>query len=151
MAVEVGDEAPDFELKDQDNQPVRLSSYRGKKNVLLVFYPLAFSPTCSTEMTSLRDDPPATDDEVETLTVSVDSVFAHRAWADQQGFAFRLLSDFHPAGEVARRYGVWNEDRGVSGRGTFVIDKAGVVRWKVVSAIPDARDQSEYRRALAEL
>lgn len=152
MAVEIGDQAPDFELSDQHGAPVRLSSFRGAKNVVLVFYPLAFSGVCSTELSVMRDDfPEVTRDDAELLTVSVDSVHAHRAWADAEHFGFPLLSDFWPHGEVAKRYGVFDESRGVATRGTFIIDKAGVVRWKVENPIPQARDIAEYQKALAGL
>ena len=153
MAVEIGDEAPDFELPDQHGTPVKLSSFRGSKNVVLVFYPLAFSPVCSGELCALREDfPEATNrDDVELLTVSVDSMFTHRAWADAEHFQFSLLADFWPHGAVAREYGVFDEDRGVALRGTFVIDKAGIVRWKVVNPIPQARDIADYQKALAAL
>jgi mycoredoxin-dependent peroxiredoxin len=152
MAVEVGQEAPDFELKDQHGTPVRLSSFRGAKNVVLVFYPLAFSGVCSSEMCAMRDEfPEVSRDDVELLTVSVDSTFTHRAWSDEQHFGFELLSDFWPHGGVAKLYGVFDEDRGIATRGTFVIDKAGVVRWKVVNPIPEARDIADYQKALAAL
>ena len=152
MAVEVGQEAPDFELNDQHGTPVRLSSFRGVKNVVLVFYPLAFSGVCSGELCALRDDFPEVDrDDVELLTVSVDSLFAHRAWADAENFQFGLLADFWPHGAVAQAYGVLDEARGVSTRGTFVIDKEGIVRWKVVNPIPQARDIADYRKALSDL
>jgi peroxiredoxin len=152
MAVEVGQEAPDFELSDQHGKPVRLSGFRGAKNVVLVFYPLAFSGVCSGELSALRDDfPEVGRDDVELLTVSVDSSYAHRVWADREGFQFELLSDFWPHGDVAKRYGVFNEDRGISVRGTFIIDKDGVVRWKVVNPTPQARDIADYQKALAAL
>lgn len=152
MAVEVGDEAPDFELPDQHGTPVKLSSFRGAKNVVLVFYPLAFSPTCSGELCGMRDDfPEVSRDDVELLTVSVDHMFAHRAWAEQEHFQFGLLADFWPHGGVAREYGVFDEGRGVAVRGTFVIDKEGIVRWKVVNPIPQARDIADYQKALAQL
>jgi len=152
MAVEIGDAAPDFELPDQHGTPVKLSSFRGAKNVVLVFYPLAFSPVCSGELCALREEfPEVNRDDVEVLTVSVDSMFTHRAWADAENFQFGLLADFWPHGAVAQAYGVLDEARGVSTRGTFVIDKEGIVRWKVVNAIPDARDQAEYLKALAAL
>ena len=152
MAVEVGDEAPDFELKDQHGTPVKLSSFRGQKNVVLVFYPLAFSGVCSGEMSAMRDEfPEATGDDVELLTVSVDSTYSHRVWADQEHFGFELLSDFWPHGEVAKAYGVFDENKGFSIRGTFIIDKNGVVRWKVVNPTPQARDIADYQKALAEL
>ncbi len=152
MAVEVGQEAPDFELKNQHGEPVRLSSFRGAKNVVLVFYPLAFSGVCSSELRALRDDfPEVTRDDTELLTVSVDSVYVLRKWSDTEGFQFGLLSDFWPHGGVASLYGVFNADRGMALRGTFIIDKAGVVRWKVVNPIPEARDIAEYQKALAAL
>jgi peroxiredoxin len=152
MTVEVGQQAPDFELKDQHGTPVRLSSFRGKKNVVLVFYPLAFSGTCTAELCAMRDEfPEVTRDDVELLTVSVDSGYVQRAWSEAQHFKFPMLSDFWPHGDVARAYGVFNDTRGVATRGTFIIDKDGVVRWKVVHPIPQARDIAEYQKALASL
>jgi peroxiredoxin len=152
MAVEVGQEAPDFELKDQHGQPVRLSSFRGAKNVVLVFYPLAFSGVCTGELCALRDEfPEASREDVELLTVSVDSTFVLRKWSDSENFSFGLLSDFWPHGGAATLYGVFDEDKGVATRGTFVIDKSGVVRWKVVNPIPQARDIAEYQKAIADL
>jgi mycoredoxin-dependent peroxiredoxin len=150
MAVEVGDSAPDFELKDQHGTPVRLSDHQGRQNVVLVFYPLAFSGVCQGELCSIRDELPTIGGEdTQVLAVSVDSAFSHRAWADQQNYQFPLLSDFWPHGEVAKAYGVFDDKMGVATRGTFIIDKTGVVRWKVVNAIPDARDLDEDRKALA--
>jgi peroxiredoxin len=152
MAVEVGQEAPDFELKDQHGKLVRLSSFRGEKNVVLVFYPLAFSGVCTGELCALRDEfPEVSREDVELLTVSVDSTFVLRKWSDTENFGFGLLSDFWPHGGVATLYGVFDEDKGVATRGTFVIDESGVVRWKVVNPIPQARDITEYQKALAEL
>jgi peroxiredoxin len=152
MAVEVGDKAPDFELKDQHGTPVKLSGFVGQKNVVLVFYPLAFSGVCSGELAALRDDfPEVSRDDVELLTVSVDSGYALRAWDDAEHFGFGLLSDFWPHGGVAKAYGVFDENLGIATRGTFIIDKNGVVRWKVVNPVPQARDIAEYQKALAEL
>jgi len=152
MAVEIGEQAPGFELTDQHGTRVRLSDFRGSKHVMLIFYPLAFSPVCSGELYALRDEfPEVSREDVELLTVSVDSMFTHRAWADTEHFNFGLLSDFWPHGEVARAYGVFDDARGLAIRGTFVIDKAGVVRWKVVNPIPQPRDISDYQKALAEL
>jgi mycoredoxin-dependent peroxiredoxin len=152
MAVDVGDQAPDFELNDQHGTPVKLSGFRGAKNVVLVFYPLAFSGVCSGELCAMRDDfPEVSGDDVELLTVSVDSKHAHRVWADTEHFNFALLSDFWPHGAVARSYGVFDENLGIATRGTFIIDKNGVVRWKVVNPIPQAREIAEYQKALAAL
>ena len=150
--VDVGDEAPDFELPDQDRSPVRLSSYRGSKNVVLVFYPLSFTGTCQGEMCAIRDSiAEFSGDDVQTLAVSVDSTAVHKRWADEQGYTFPLLADFWPHGEVARTYGVLQEEAGLALRGTFIIDKQGVVAYKVVNEIPDARDLDAYREVLARL
>ncbi|MEV0663970.1 peroxiredoxin [Actinomadura luteofluorescens] len=155
MSVNVGDAAPDFELKDQHGAPVKLSDFRGARNVVLVFYPLAFSGVCMGELCALRDELSSlvagAGADVQVLAVSVDSMFALRAWSDQEGFRFPLLADFWPHGGTAQRYGVFDEAKGVALRGTFIIDTEGVVRWKVVNAIPDARDIDEYRKALAGL
>jgi len=152
MTIEIGDEAPDFELPDQHGTPVKLSSFRGAKNVVLVFYPLAFSGVCSGELCALREDfPEVNRDDVALLTVSIDSVFTHRAWSDQENFQFSLLSDFWPHGGVAQQYGVFDEAKGIATRGTFVIDKHGIVRWRVVNPIPQARDIADYQKALASL
>ena len=152
MAVEVGAKAPDFELKDQHGTPVKLSDFAGKKDVVLVFYPLAFSGICTGELCAIRDELPTLGgDDVQVLAVSVDSVFALRAWTEQEKYQFPLLSDFWPHGGVAQAYGVFDAEKGLARRGTFIIDKAGVVRWKVDNAIPEARDLEAYRAALAEL
>ena len=152
MSIEIGDEAPDFELPDQDRNPVRLSSYRGRKAVVLVFYPLAFTGTCQGELCAIRDEIADFDnDDVQTLAVSVDSTAVHAKWAAEQGYSFPLLADFWPHGAAAEAYGVFNEDFGLAVRGTFIIDKQGKVAYKVVNAIPDARDQDEYKKVLAGL
>ena len=152
MAVDVGQQAPDFELKDQHGTPVKLSDFRGKKNVVLVFYPLAFSGVCTSEMCAMRDDfPEVSRDDVELVAVSVDSGFVLRTWAERDHFNFAMLSDFWPHGAVAKSYGVFDDEKGVATRGTFIIDKSGVIRWKVVNPIPQARDIAEYQKALAEL
>jgi peroxiredoxin len=152
MSVDVGDQAPDFELPDQDRQPVRLSDFRGAKNVVLVFYPLSFTGVCEGELCAIRDSiADFSGDDVVTLAVSVDSTAVHKKWAEEQGYTFPLLADFWPHGQVASTYGVFDEGSGLSGRGTFIIDKTGAVAYKVVNAIPDARDPEEYRKVLAGL
>ncbi len=140
------DPAPDFTLKDQNNQEVRLSDYRGHTNVLLVFYPLAFTSTCQNELGQLRDHLSDFDDAA-ILTISVDSVFSHKIWADQQGYDFPLLADFWPHGAVAQAYGVFNFDKGVAQRGTFLIDRAGIIRFAEMS-LTGARNQDGWRSAL---
>ncbi len=152
MAIGIGDTAPDFTLNDQTRSPVTLSDFRGKKHVLIVFYPLAFSGVCTGELCSLRDSIDGfRSDDVETLAISVDSSAATAAWAAKEGYEFPLLSDFWPHGAVAEQYGVFDSERGLALRGTFLVDKAGVVRFAEVNAIPDARDQQRWRDALAEL
>lgn len=152
MAIEVGDEAPDFELLDHQRNPVRLSSFRGAKNVAVVFYPLAFTGVCQGELCALRDSiADFSSEDVQTLAISVDSGAVHARWAAEQGYTFPLLADFWPHGAVARSYGVLDEELGLALRGTFIIDKQGTVAYKVVNAIPDARDLDDYRAVLATL
>ncbi|HEX6871061.1 MAG TPA: peroxiredoxin [Micromonosporaceae bacterium] len=152
MAVEVGARAPEFRLKDQNNQEVALADFRGVKHVLLVFYPLAFTGICQGELAGIRDHlADFMNDSVQVLTVSVDSAPAHKVWALREGYEFPLLADFWPHGEVAWRYGVFSAERGTAERGTFVIDRAGVVRFVQVSPPGQARDISSWRRALADL
>ena len=152
MPLEVGTEAPDFVLKDQNNQQVRLSDFRGAKSVLLVFYPLAFTGTCQGELCAVRDNlNDFSNDRVQVLTVSVDSSYSHKVWANQQGYEFPLLADFWPHGGVAREYGVFNEQAGFANRGTFVIDREGVIRYAEMNGPGEARDQDAWRKALGEL
>jgi peroxiredoxin (alkyl hydroperoxide reductase subunit C) len=152
MAVEVGSEAPDFTLKDQNNQEVTLSSYRGQRAVLLVFYPFAFSGICTGELCAVRDDlVDFQNDDVQILAVSVDHPFALKAWSQAQGFDFPLLSDFWPHGAVAQAYGVFDPERGRAVRGTFLVDADGVVRFAEVNGPGQSRDQDGWRKAVAAL
>ena len=152
MTLSVGDEAPDFELPDQDRQPVRLSSFRGRKNVVLVFYPLTFTPVCEGELCALRDSiEDFSGDDVQTIAVSVDNTPALKRWSEEQGFGFPLLADFWPHGAVAQAYGVLDAASGLPLRGTFIVDKAGRIAYRVVNGIDDARDADEYRRVLSSL
>jgi mycoredoxin-dependent peroxiredoxin len=148
----VGEPAPDFELLDQHGTPVRLSSFRGKSNVLVVFYPWSFSGVCTGELCVLRDELASFQNlDAEVLAISVDSKYVQRVFADREGLEFSVLADFWPHGAVAQLYGVFDGVVGVALRGTFVIDREGIVRWSVVRGIPDARDVDEYRRVLASL
>ena len=133
MAVEVGSEAPDFALVDQNRERVTLSSFRGERAVLLIFYPLAFTGICTGELCALRDDLPAfQNDKVQVLTISVDSAYTHKVFAEREGYEFPLLSDFWPHGGVAQLYGVFNDRSGFANRGTFLIDAEGIVRFAEV-------------------
>ncbi|MDO9378971.1 MAG: redoxin domain-containing protein [Nocardioidaceae bacterium] len=150
--VEVGDVAPDFDLTDQHGRQVRLSSRRGRSRVVVLFYPFAFTPVCSSELRAVRDDVGGLGAaDVEVLAISCDSRFTLRHFSDELGSSHPLLSDFWPHGEVARRYGVFDEERGCATRGTFVLDLDGVVRWKIENGLPDARDQDAYLRALSDI
>ena len=152
MSIPEGSIAPDFALKDQNNQEVRLAAFRGRKAVLLVFYPLAFTRTCQGELTGIRDDLDRfANERVQVLTVSVDSPYSHKVWAMAQGFEFPLLADFWPHGAVARAYDVFDEASGVAGRGTFLIDADGVVRFAELVPPGRARDQSAWHDAISAL
>lgn len=152
MTIEIGDEAPDFALPDQTRQTVRLSDFRGSKNVVVVFYPMAFTPTCQAELCAIRDRlEDFSGEQVQTLAISCDNGPTQARWAAEQGYDFPLLADFWPHGAVAQAYGVFDARSGLALRGTFIVDKAGKVVYKVVHAIPDARDLEEYRKVLADL
>jgi len=148
----LGSEAPDFTAKNQYGAGVRLSDFRGRRNVVLVFYPAAFSGVCTTELGEIRDRPQLfSAADAEVLAISCDPLFSLRAYADAERLEFSLLTDFWPHGAVASSYGVFDADRGCAVRGTFVIDRAGVVRWSVVNAFPAARSLDDYAKALAAL
>ena len=147
----LGEAAPDFELLNQFGEPVRLSELRGR-NVVLVFFPFAFSGICTGELCEIRDNLTLFEDaDAVVLGVSVDSKFAQRAYAEKEGYAFDLLADFWPHGAVAEQYGVFDAESGMARRGTFIIDAGGMVRYVVVNPRGQARDFTEYRAALAGL
>jgi peroxiredoxin (alkyl hydroperoxide reductase subunit C) len=152
MPIDVGARAPDFTLKDQNNQEVRLSDFRGRKAVLLVFYPLAFSGRCQGELTEIKENlSEYANEHIQVLTISVDSPYSHKVWAEREGYDFPLLADFWPHGAVAQAYGVFHDKAGYANRGTFVIDKDGVVRFAEVQEPGEVRDQKRWREALAEI
>jgi peroxiredoxin len=150
--IEVGEAAPDFELRDQHATQHRLSSYRGHKNVVLVFYPFAFTGVCSGELTAIRDGiHTLQNDTTQVLAISCDTVASLRVFAERDGLDYPLLSDFWPHGATAQAYGVFNDGLGAPDRGTFVIDRTGIVRWTVRNEIPNARNLADYEKALADL
>jgi mycoredoxin-dependent peroxiredoxin len=153
MSIEVGQQAPDITLTNRDGEPVALSSFRGERNVVLVFYPLAFSGVCTKQLTQMgeQNDTYATHD-AQVVAVSVDSRFAQAAFQDQVGADQALfLADFQPRGEGAKAFGVYREDLGFSTRATFVIDKTGVVRSAQVMAVPsEMPDENAYFETLAQ-
>jgi mycoredoxin-dependent peroxiredoxin len=141
MALKPGDTAPDFTLPSTVGDKVSLSDYRGKKNVLLMFYPLDFSPVCSVENKQCAQMLPSKGaDDVQVLGISVDSLWAHKAFAAQNDIPYPLLADFHPKGEVAKKYGVYLDDKGISARTAFIIGKDGKIADVVASDIPVGRD-----------
>jgi peroxiredoxin (alkyl hydroperoxide reductase subunit C) len=150
--IAVGDEAPDFTLKDQHNQVFTLSALRGDKAVLVIFYPLAFTGICTGELYAVRDDMATfVNDRVQTVTVSVDSAYAHNVFAEREGYEFPLLADFWPHGAVAQAYGVFNDATGFANRGTFLVDVDGVVRFSEMNAPGEGRDPQGWKDALAQL
>ena len=152
MSVQSGDQAPDFELKDQHGQKVRLSDLRSDQNVELVFDPFAFSGTCTGELCEIRDNlEEFSAEKVQVVGISCDPMYTLRAFAEVEGYDFPLLSDFWPHGDVARRYGVFSEQAGRAERGSFLIDTDGVVRWSVVHPATEARPLAAYREAIAAL
>ena len=147
MAAEVGSKAPDFTLVDQDFEPVTLSRQIGKTNVVLAFFPAAFSSVCTKEMCTLRDSTTRLNTMAATVYgISVDTPFALKAWAAHERLTFPLLSDFNKT--VIRQYGVFNEDmiglKGIARRAVFVIDKAGVIRYREV--LENAGSEPDYER-----
>ncbi|WP_295702211.1 peroxiredoxin [Lapillicoccus sp.] len=148
----VGDQAPGFTLVDQHGTPVSLSRYAGRQNVVLVFYPFAFSGICTGELREIRDNLGDFEaDDIRVLAISCDSMFTLRAWADAEAHFFPLLSDFWPHGQTARDYGVFSEETGAALRGTFLVDTAGVVRWVMVKPTGERRNFDTFRDALADL
>lgn len=148
----VGEIAPDFTLKDQNNQLVSLAGFRGVKDVVLVFFPLAFTGICQRELDEIQDHiDEFVNEDTATLTISVGPSPTHKVWAAQRGFTFPVLSDFWPHGAVSQAYGVFNDDSGFSNRGTFVVDRSGVVRFAECKQPGEARDQGAWTRALAAL
>jgi peroxiredoxin len=152
MTITIGSAAPDFELSDQHGNKVSLASFKGKKNVVLLFYPFSFTGTCTGELCAMRDDLAAfQNDSVQVLAVSCDSMFTQRIFAEKEGYEFPVLADFWPHGAVAQSYGIFDDVRGCSLRGTYVIDKEGIVRWQIVNGLGDARNLEDYKIALAAL
>ena len=152
MALENDTKAPDFELANQFGEHIRLSEFRHKKPVALVFFPLAFSSTCTSELCELRDNLSLfSDKSIELLAVSVDSKATQRAFAEAEGYDFNLLADFWPHGAVAKEYGVFLPEKGYANRASFLIDLDGIIRASFITAPGEARSMAAYRSALAEL
>jgi peroxiredoxin len=153
MALKAGDEAPDFELRSHRGGTVKPSSFRGKKNVVLAFHPLAFTPVCANQMSGYQTDLSRFEAAgAVVLGVSIDAQPAKAAWATSLGaLSYDLLSDFHPHGQVAEQYGVFRPKEGFSERAVFVIDRDGKIAWSRVYEIPQLPGQDELFAALENL
>ena len=152
MSISVGQKAPDFALPNQDKKEVKLSEFAGKRNVVLVFYPLDWSPVCTDEHACLVNDMKAFETlDAEVLGVSVDSVWSHKAFADKMGIKYSLLADFHPKGAMSEKYGVYLGDKGITGRAIVIVGKDGKVAWLKNYDIPVVPDVKEVAAALSQV
>jgi len=152
MAIAVGQTAPDFTLKNQYDKEVELSDFKGKKNVVLMFYPLDWSPTCTQEHVCFVNDMKKFDTlDAEVLGISVDSAWSHKAYAEKMGIKYSLLADFQPRGAVADKYGVFLPDKGITGRAIAIVNKDGKVAWVKNYDIPVVPDVAEVASALQQV
>lgn len=153
--LDVGTSAPDFTLRDQNNRPVTLSDYRtgeNPKDVLVVFFPLAFTGVCEGELGAIRDQLPLYENEHSAvIAISVGPPPTHKIWSIESGFTFPVLSDFWPHGKVAQDYGVFNVAAGYPNRGTFVVDRSGIIRFAEMMEPGQVRDQKVWTAALQAL
>jgi peroxiredoxin len=150
MPIAVGQPAPDFALKDQSQKEVKLADFLGKRNIVLIFYPLDFSPVCTNEHACFVNDLKQFESlDAQVLGLSVDSAWAHKAFAEKMGIKYPLLADFHPRGAVAEKFGVYLADKGITGRAIAIIDKAGKIAWLKNYDIPVVPDMAEVSKALA--
>jgi peroxiredoxin len=152
MAIAVGQTAPDFSLKDQYDKDVKLSDFAGKKNVVLVFYPLDWSPVCTNEHACLVNDMKKFDTlDAAVLGVSVDSAWSHKAYSQKMGIKYSLLADFNPRGAMADKYGVYLAEKGITGRAIVIVSKDGKVAWVKSYDIPVVPDVAEVASALQQV
>ena len=142
MAVRAGDSAPEFDLEVEHRERLRLSDFRGRSNVLLVFHPFAFTPVCEDEARDLQENLGAFRDAgTEIVFVSCDPSPARQAWKRELGVEYTFASDFWPHGAAAKAYGVFNEVNGSPLRGTFLIDHDGTVIWSLVKERDERRTE----------
>jgi peroxiredoxin len=133
--LEAGATAPEFELKSTPDQSVRRDDFRGRR-LIVAFYPADWSPVCTDQMAVYNEVLPEFRRlGAELVGISIDHAWCHRAFGEHRNLHFPLLADFHPKGEVAKRFGVYDEGIGMSERALFVLDGDGVVRWSYVSPI----------------
>jgi mycoredoxin-dependent peroxiredoxin len=152
MSIAVGSAAPDFTLKNQEQKEIKLSDFAGKKNVVLVFYPLDWSPVCTNEHACMVNEMKAFETlDAEVLGVSVDSVWSHKAYAEKMGIHYSLLADFHPRGAMSEKYGVYLPEKGITGRSIIIVNKDGKVAWVKNYDIPVVPDLNEVAAALQQV
>jgi mycoredoxin-dependent peroxiredoxin len=152
MAISVGAAAPDFVLKDQSQKEVKLSDFQGKKNVVIVFYPLDWSPVCTNEHACLVNDMKRFEQlDAQVLGVSVDSAWSHKAFAEKMGIHYPLLADFQPRGAVGEKFGVYLAEKGITGRAIAIVDRSGKIAWFKNYDIPTLPDLKEVADALAKV
>src|SRR6266849_533441 len=150
MAIAVGSPAPEFALKDQNQKEIKLSDFRGKKTVVIMFYPLDWSPVCTNEHACVVNDMKKFEQlDAQVLGISVDSVWSHKAFAEKMGINYPLLADFQPRGAVADKFGVYLSEKGITGRAIAIVDRAGKVAWFKQYDIPTVPDINEVGQALA--
>ncbi len=150
MSIAVGQAAPEFMLKDQSMAEVKLADFRGKKNVVIMFYPLDWSPVCTNEHACVVNDMKKFDTlDAQVLGLSVDSAWSHKAYAEKMGIKYPLLADFNPRGAVAEQFGVYLADKGITGRAIAIVDKGGKIAWFKNYDIPVVPDINEVAQALA--
>jgi peroxiredoxin len=152
MSIAVGQTAPDFTLQNQDKKEVKLSEFAGKKHVVIVWYPLDWSPVCTNEHACFVNDMKAFETlDAEVLGVSVDSVWSHKAFAEKMGIKYSLLADFHPRGDMSQKYGVYLADKGITGRAIAIVNRAGRIAWFKNYDIPVVPDLKEVAAALGQV
>jgi len=152
MSIAVGQAAPEFALKDQSMAEVKLADFRGKKNVVIMFYPLDWSPVCTNEHACVVNDMKKFDTlDAQVLGLSVDSAWSHKAYAEKMGIKYPLLADFNPRGAVAEQFGVYLADKGITGRAIAIVDKGGKIAWFKNYDIPVVPDINEVAQALAQV
>src|SRR5271169_3399833 len=152
MPPTIGAPAPEFTLKDQNQQEIKLSDYKGKKRVVIVFYPLDWSPTCTKEHACIVNDKQQFEQlDAQVLGLSVDSAWSHKAYAEKMGIQYPLLADFQPRGAVADKFGMFLADKGITGRAIAIINKDGKIAWFKQYDIPTVPDMNEVSQALAQV
>src|ERR1051326_8388692 len=143
MPIAVGQPAPDFTLKDQNQQDVKLSDFRGK-NILIAFYPLDWSPVCTNEHSCFTGDLKEFEGvDAQVLGLSVDSAWSHKAYAEKMGIRYPLLADFNPRGAVASQFGLYLAEKGITNRASVIVDKQGIVRFVQVYEILMQRNNAD--------